>query len=62
MEYATVARMGIPSPQAHLQAVLPDGVTLPSCFVAAEVASQLDAAAEESLAAGSWWVSLDSVS
>jgi hypothetical protein len=61
MEYATVARMGIPNPQAHLQAAFPDGVALPSCFVAAEVASQVDAAAEEALAAGSWWGSPNSV-
>lgn len=61
MEYAAVARMGIPSPQAHLQAAFPDGVALPGCFVAAEVAAQVDAAAEEALAAGSWWGSLNSV-
>lgn len=54
MEYGAVSRMGVADPRAHLQAAFPDGVALQSCFVGSEVVAQLDSAAEEALAAGSW--------
>lgn len=54
MEYTAVSRMGHSNPQAHLQAAFPDGVALQHCFVGSEFIAQLDAAAEEALAAGTW--------
>lgn len=54
MEYTAVSRMGIANPQAHLQAAFPDGMALQHCFVGSEFSAQLDAAAEEALAAGTW--------
>ena len=44
----------MPTRARHLQAAFPDGIALASVFVGAELAAQLDAAAEEAIAAGSW--------
>jgi len=54
IEYAAVAKLGIPTAQAHLQANFPDGVPLSTAFVGPELVQQLDAAVEEALSAEHW--------
>ena len=59
IEYAAVAKLGIPSARAHLQASFPDGVPLDTVFVGPELLQQVDAAAEEAVTSGSWYAPSD---
>ena len=54
IEYTAVAKLGIPSAQAHLQAAFPDGIALETAFVAPELVQHLDGAVEEALGAEHW--------
>lgn len=52
--YDTVAKLGIASAKQHLQSSFPDGIALDTAFVSSAVLHQLDAAAEDAVASGSW--------